>query len=229
MQQHNVYFLNAHGAIMRHTQVDVGVGKQGCHFATPLSADGNDGHVAVVSSLYGAGHVGWIATGRNGDQDITRLAQGLDLAFEYGRITVIVANRGKDGSIGVKRKPGQWQTLAFETANKLGNEVLGISGGPSIATGQYAPVVGQGGDRQLYRLCQGRRHGSGAVLKCLDGGIKMRCHVRSHVHSQYCRMLAGVMREQFVYTRVWSNAWGCHVSCSASRTTTSNRQTGVWP
>src|SRR5690606_13958420 len=164
-------------------QMDIVAGEHGADFAAALAGEGNDGHFAVVRGLDGLDDVVGIAAGGNGHQDVARLAQRVDLALENGVEAVVVADRRKNGGVGVQGNAGKGQAVAFEAAHQFGDEVLRIGGAAAVAAGKNLVVIGQCRKHQLYG--HGQRFGKFACagFEGVDAIVKVRGQVCGHVHS----------------------------------------------
>src|SRR5690606_12256951 len=125
MQQQDVYFLDAHGAVVGDAQVNVGLHEHAADFATALAGERDHGHLAVVRGFDGLDDVGRVAAGGDCHQYVAGLAQRVDLALEYGVEAVIVADRREYGRVGVQGDTGQGEATTLESADQFGDEMLG--------------------------------------------------------------------------------------------------------
>src|SRR5699024_11499542 len=82
MQEHNMNLLDAHGAIVGNTKMDVCAFQDIVYFTAAIACQGDDDHIAFMGYLDGAQHVFRVAAGADRDQDVTGLAQGANLALD---------------------------------------------------------------------------------------------------------------------------------------------------
>src|SRR5690625_3977109 len=187
MQEHNMNLLDAHGAIVGNTKMDVCAFQDIVYFTAAIACQGDDDHIAFMGYLDGAQHVFRVAAGADRDQDVTGLAQGANLALETRSIAIIVAHCSQYGSISVQGDASQGQSFALETADQLGNEMLGIGSRAPIAAGQNFTVIGQGGKEQFDRSSKGEGELSGTFLKRLCTSHKVAVHMGSEIHGVLTR------------------------------------------
>src|SRR5690606_37007974 len=157
--------------------------------------------------------------------------QGGDLALEDGVETVVVADGGEDGGVGIQGDARQRQAVALEAADQLGDEVLGIGGRSAIAAGKDLAVVGQGAEQQVDPGGQRLGEFAGAGLEGVDCIVEVRCHERCHIHDpdylmsgikNYSKALQAASRADYS-----PNAPRSQLSPSGSTLTTSKRQAGT--
>jgi hypothetical protein len=177
---HQVHFLDARGTAMRHVDVHVGVGQQLGQRAAVLAGKGHHPHFALERRFDGGQHVGRIARGRDGQQDVSGLAEGLHLFREDLAVAVVVADGRQDRGVGGQRDRRQREALALETADQLGSEVLAVGSRTAVTAGEDLVAVGQGTEHQFDRLRDGERQGSsrlqfeiGALLEVSEDALSI--------------------------------------------------------
>lgn len=185
VQKHNVNFLNPHGAIVRHAEVDVFGLKNLVEIAATFAAQSNDRHAAILSDLNGSDHVGRVAAGGDGNQQVALLTQRRDLAGEDIIVAVVVADGGQNRCVSGQRNAGQGKALALKATDQFGDEVLRIGGRAAVTAGQYLVVFGDGlGEEHacpLERLAEylgGIAHSLQVLLKML---LKLFCTLHTGI------------------------------------------------
>ena len=175
-------FLDTHGTVMRHTKMDILIAQQAGHTAAFLAGKGDDMHLAFMGGADRLDHVGRIATGGEGDQHVARLTQRLYLAFKYIVETVVIADGSKDRGVGVQRNAGKRDAVAFEPADQLGDEMLGIGSRAAIAAGEHFTIIADGVDQHIDGDSQ--RFGQHLVALGDDAGriIEMKRNTGRDVH-----------------------------------------------
>src|SRR5690606_32175851 len=116
------------GAVVRDTQMNVGVVQHLADLAAILAGQRNHLHVPVVGGFNGLDDVFRVAAGGNGHQQVAGLAQRIDLLGKNAVIAEVIADGGQDRGVGVERQGGQRQAVALKAADQLGDEVLGVGG-----------------------------------------------------------------------------------------------------
>ena len=93
--------------------------------------------------------VGRGAARGQGEGDVSRSAQGLDLTAEDAIETPVVADGGQGGRIGGQGdRPGAaGRSAAAEAVDELGGEMLGLGGAPAVAEGEDLAARPRGAPR----------------------------------------------------------------------------------
>ena len=127
MDDEQVGFLDARGAVGRHAEVDVVVAASR-RSGPALAGQRHDAHVVIVRRLDGFDDVTGIARGRDGERHVAGMARtapgGENLAER-----IIVADGGQDRGIGGQRNRRQFYfTFGLETADQFGSKMLRVAG-----------------------------------------------------------------------------------------------------
>ena len=77
--------------------------------------------------------VGGVAGGGDAEEDVAGLAEGFDLAGEDLVEAEVVAAGGEDGGVGGEGDGAEGGAVVGEADDELGDEVLGVGGGASVA------------------------------------------------------------------------------------------------
>ena len=115
----------------------------------------------VVRSVFaglveGVEDVGGVAGGGDAEEDVAGLAEGFDLAGEDLVEAEVVGAGGEDGGVGGEGDGAEGGAVVGEADDELGDEVLGVGGGASVA-----------GDEELAAGL----HGVGGELGDGDDGV----------------------------------------------------------
>ena len=140
-----VGFLDVHGGVGGDDDVDVG---EGLHGAAVVAGVGDGVEAEGAGELEGPDAVLAVAAGGDGEEDVAGLAEGFDLALEDVVEGVVVADGGEDAGVGGESDGAEGGAVDGETGNELGDEVLGVCGGASVAADEelVAGLHGVGGD-----------------------------------------------------------------------------------
>ena len=121
---------------------------EGAHVTAVVAgeADGVDGVGAAV--LKGAEDVGGVAGGGDAEEDVAGGAEGFELAGEDAVEAEVVAGGGEDGGIGGEGDGAEGGAVDGEADDELGDEVLGVGGGATVAGDEElaAGLEGGGGE-----------------------------------------------------------------------------------
>jgi hypothetical protein len=106
---------------------------EGAHLAAavPGEADGGDADEPGLSE--GSEDVFGVAGGGDAEEDVAGLAEGLELAGEELIEAVVVAGGGEDGAVGGEGDGAEGGAVDGEANDELGDEVLRVGCGASVA------------------------------------------------------------------------------------------------
>ncbi len=140
-----VGFLDVHGGVGGDDDVDVGEGGHGSATVAGVG-DGVDAEGAGQAEGFDA--VLAVAGGGDGEEDVAWEAEGFDLALEDVVVGVVVADGGEDAGVGRQRYRAECWPIHGEAGDELGDEVLGVGGGATVAADHElaAGLQGVGGD-----------------------------------------------------------------------------------
>ncbi len=143
--QGEVGFLDVHGGVGGDDDVDVG---EGLHGAAVVAGVGDGVEAEGAGLLEGADAVPAVAAGGDGEEDVAGLAEGFDLALEDVVEGVVVADGGEDAAVGGEGDGAEGGAVDGEACDELGDEVLGVGGGATVAADEelVAGLHGVGGD-----------------------------------------------------------------------------------
>ena len=139
----DVAFLDAGGFPRRHHQ---GVSDPLQQPAAIAAEQAQGHHAHLVRLLDSREDVAAVAAGGDGDQQVARARQRLDLAGEHPFIAEVVADGGERRGIGGQGDGGQGAAIGLETADHFGGDVLRVGGAAAIAAEKDAIAVAQAGD-----------------------------------------------------------------------------------
>ncbi len=132
---------------------------EGAHLAAVATGETEGGEAEFFGGLEGGEDVGRITGGGDAEEDVAGESVGFDLAGEDAVEVPVVGGRGEDGGIGGEGDGAQGGAVGGEADDELGDEVLGIGRGASVA-----------GDEELARAL----HGAGGELSGADeGGVDL--------------------------------------------------------
>ena len=102
----------------------------------------------VLASLRALTQFLLLPAGGDGEQDVAFEAEGFDLALEDVVVGVVVADGGEDAGVGGEGDGAEGRAVDGEAGDELGDEVLGVGGGASVAADHElaAGLHGVGGD-----------------------------------------------------------------------------------
>jgi hypothetical protein len=148
-----VGLLDVHGDVGGNDNV---VLAEGAHLAAVGSGEADGGDVLLVGLLEGGDEVFGVSGGGDAEEDVAGLAEGFDLAGEDGFVAEIVAGGSEDGGVGSEGYRAECWTIDSEADDELGDEVLGVRGGATVA-----------GDEELVAFL----HGFGGEFSDGDDGF----------------------------------------------------------
>jgi hypothetical protein len=140
-----VGFLDVHRRVGGDDDVDVG--ERG-HRAAVVARVGDGVEAEGAGEIERLDAVLLVAGGRDGEQDVPGLSEGFDLALEDVVEGVVVADGGEDAGVGGEGDGSQGGAVDGEAGDELGDEMLGVGGGASVAADEElaAGLHGVGGD-----------------------------------------------------------------------------------
>ena len=103
------------------------------HLAAVVAAEANRGNADFLGLVEGLEDVFGVAGGGDAEEDVAGLAERLDLAGEDCVEAIVVACSGEDGGVGGKGDGAEGGAVDGEADDELGDEVLGVGGGASVA------------------------------------------------------------------------------------------------
>lgn len=134
-----MHLLDARGRVRRHDQKMVGEPMQ---TAAALAAQGGCHQPHGFRLLQGLKDVRALARGRDGDGDIARLAERLDLAGENLVEAEIVAAGGERRCVGGECEGGDGLAILLITDGQFRREMLAVGGAAAIAEEQkFSPAA----------------------------------------------------------------------------------------
>ncbi len=123
-------------------------------------------------SLESGADVPALARGGKTNHNVSRSAQGFQLAFEYFAETAVVRDGGHHRRVGGKCDGGQRVAIAAEAPHKLGRQMLRIGGAATVPTPQ-----------DLIAMQQTFRHANGGALEGFLLRIKLADNGEMFVNS----------------------------------------------
>ncbi len=140
-----VGFLDVHGGVGWDDDVDVG---EFLHDAAVVAGVGDGVEAEGAGDFEGLDAVFGVAGGGDGEEDVAGLAEGFDLALEDVVEGVVVADGGEDTGVGGEGNGAEGGTVDGEAGDELGDEVLGVGGGATVAADEefVAGLHGVGGE-----------------------------------------------------------------------------------
>ncbi len=140
-----VGFLDVHGGAGGDDDVVIA---EGAHFAAVAAAeaDGVDAHLFALEE--GFDDVGGVAGGGDAEEDVVGLGEGFDLPLEEVVVAEVVSGGGEDGGVGGEGDGAERGAVDGESDDELGDEVLGVGGGATVAGDEelMAGAHGVGGE-----------------------------------------------------------------------------------
>ncbi len=121
---------------------------EGAHLAAVVAAEADGGDADFFGLVKGLEDVFGVAGGGDAEEDVAGLAEGFDLAGEETIEAVVVAGGGEDGGVGGEGDGAEGGAVDGEADDELGDEVLGVGGGASVAGDEelVAGLHGAGGE-----------------------------------------------------------------------------------
>jgi hypothetical protein len=118
------------------------------HLAAARAGEADGGDAGFAGLFEGVEDVGGVAGGGDSEKDVAGLAEGFDLAGKDLIETEVVAAGGEDGGVGGEGDGAEGGAGVGETDDELGDEVLGVGGGASVAGDEelVAGLHGVGGE-----------------------------------------------------------------------------------
>jgi hypothetical protein len=140
-----VAFLDVHGDVGGDDYVVIA---EVPHLAAAVAAEADGDEVHRAGLVEGLEDIGGVAGGGDAEEDVSGLAEGFDLTREDAIEAKVVAGSGKDRGVCGEGDGAEGGTVCGEADYKLGNEVLGVGGGASVAGDEEfaASLHGVGGD-----------------------------------------------------------------------------------
>jgi hypothetical protein len=140
-----VAFLDVHGDVGRDDDIVIA---EVPHLAAVVAAEADGDEVHLAGLVEGLEDVGGVARGGDTEEDVAGLAEGFDLSRKDAIEAEVVAGSGKYRGICRKGNGAEGRTVGGEADYELGDEVLGVGGGASVAGDEEfaASLHGVGGD-----------------------------------------------------------------------------------
>ena len=125
-----VAFLDVHGDVGGDDDVVIA---EVPHLTAAASAEADGDEVHLAGLMEGLEDIGGVAGGGDAEEDVAGLTEGFDLTREDAIEAEVVAGGGKDGGVGGEGYGAEGGTVGGEADYELGDEVLGVGGGASVA------------------------------------------------------------------------------------------------
>jgi hypothetical protein len=121
---------------------------EGAHEATVVAGEADGGDAGFLCDVEGFDDVFGVAGGGDAEEDVAGLAEGFELAGEDVVEAEVVAGGGEDGGVGGEGDGAEGGAVDGEADDELGDEMLGVCGGASVAGDEelVAGVHGAGGE-----------------------------------------------------------------------------------
>jgi len=118
------------------------------HLAAAVAGEADGGDVHLLGLMEGVDDVFGVAGGGDAEEEVAGLAEGFDLALEELIEAEVVADGGEDGGVGGEGDGAEGGAVGGEADDELGDEVLGVGGGATIAGDEEfaASLHGVGGE-----------------------------------------------------------------------------------
>ena len=150
VQHQDVDFLDARGALVRHADVDVGLGSALAHRAAAAAGERDHGHLAFArAASTAASTLAELPLVDDRQQHVARLRRAPAPAWRRSRRSRSRWRSRSGSSVSVvsaiARQPGP---LALEAADELGREMLRVGGRAAVAAGQHLAAAGDAADQR---------------------------------------------------------------------------------
>ena len=118
------------------------------HLAAAVAAEADSGEAGSAGLFEGVEDVGRVAGGGDAEEEVAGFAEGFDLAGEDLIEAEVVGAGGEDGGVGGEGDGPEGRAGVGEADDELGDEVLGVGGGASVAGDEElaAGLHGVGGE-----------------------------------------------------------------------------------
>jgi hypothetical protein len=153
MEKEALDFLNAGGG--------GGLGNEDFHIgrifakATTLAGEKDHAKLPAAGHFDGFENIAGFSAGRESHQDISGLAEGIDLPGKDIAEFVIIAYGGEETGIGGQSQGGVGAPVGIEAAGEFRGEVSGICGAAAIAAGEDFASAKQTFGQEIGGLRQG--------------------------------------------------------------------------
>ncbi len=101
---------------------------EGAHLTAVIAGEADGSDALAAGLLECVDDVGGVAGGGDAEEDVSGLAEGLDLACEDLVEAEVVADGGEDGGVRGESNGAEGGAVDGETDDELCDEVLGVSG-----------------------------------------------------------------------------------------------------
>jgi len=106
---------------------------EGAHVAAVVAGEGDGGDADDLGLSNGSDEIFGVAGGRDGEEDVAGLAEGFELTGEEVVEAVVVACGGEDRRVGGEGDGAEGRAVDGEADDELGDEVLRVGGGATVA------------------------------------------------------------------------------------------------
>ena len=103
------------------------------HLAAAVAGEADGGDVHLAGLFEGSEDVGGVAGGGDAEEEIAGFGDGFDLSGKHCIVTEVVGAGGEDGGVGGEGDGAKGGAIMGEADDELGDEVLGVGGGATVA------------------------------------------------------------------------------------------------
>ena len=103
------------------------------HFSAAGAGEADGGEAGFAGLFEGVENVGGVAGGGDAEEEVAGFGDGFDLAGKYCVVAEVVGAGGEDRGVGGEGDGAKGGTVVGEADDELGDEVLGVGGGATVA------------------------------------------------------------------------------------------------